>query len=70
MSEDLGAPFTPMEPPSKKSNTTLTIVIVVLAILCCCCAFVLLFYFYLGDVLLKWLQDLGFTITLQLIGVI
>ena len=66
MSEDFGAPLTPMEPPRKKTNTTLTIVIVVLAILCCCCAFVLVFYFYLGDILLKWLQDQGF-ITLQLL---
>jgi hypothetical protein len=68
MSEDFGAPFTPMEPPKKTSNTTLTIVIVVLAILCCCCAFVLLFYFVIGDILLEWLRDMGFTITLQLIG--
>ena len=66
MSEDFGTPITLMEEPKKKSNTTLTIVIVVLAILCCCCAFVLVFYFYLGDILLKWLQDQGF-ITLQLL---
>lgn len=66
MSEDFGTPITPMEEPRKKSNTTLIIVIVVLLILFCCCAFVLLFYFYLGDILLNWLQDQGFT-TLRLI---
>ena len=58
MSEDFGTPITPMQEP-KKRNTTLIIVIVLLAILCACCAFILLFYFYLGDLLLEWLDSQG-----------
>lgn len=45
------------EAPQKKSNTGLIIFIVVLVLLLCCCAFVLIFYFYLGDILLEYLND-------------
>jgi flagellar basal body-associated protein FliL len=59
--------FSP-EAPQKKSNTGLIIFIVVVVLLLCCCAFVLIFYFYLGDILLEYLDDFmlqtGFRATL------
>lgn len=59
MSEEFETPITPMQEP-KKRNTTLIILIVILVLLCACCAFILLFYFYLGDLLLEWLDSQGF----------
>jgi len=57
MTEQQFEGMTSPEEPKKKSNTGLIIFIVVLVLLLCCCAFVLIFYFYLGDILLEYLND-------------
>ena len=61
MTEDYSLPNAPMEEPQKKRNTTLIIVLVVLGVLCLCCAFVLVMYFWLGDILIRWLESSGLT---------
>jgi flagellar basal body-associated protein FliL len=66
MTEEVGTPFPSAEGPEmpsaqkpKKRNTTLIIILVVLILLCLCCAFVLVMYFWLGDLILQWLESQG-----------
>ena len=69
MSEDFGTQIPPLEPP-KKSNNTLIIVIVVLIVLCCCCAVgSYVTYQYLGDMILEWLRNQGYTL-LQTVAIV
>lgn len=68
MSEDFGTPMQTLEAPKKKNNTVI-IVIVVLVVLCCCCVIgSYVMYQFLGDAILEWLSDQGFTLlrTLQI----
>lgn len=43
--------------PPKTTNWTLIIIIVVLVLLCLCCVFPLILYFWLGDIILNFIQD-------------
>jgi len=56
MEQEPATPVTP-EAPAKKTNWTLIIIIVVLVLLCLCCVLPLVLYFWLGDIILEYLNN-------------
>ena len=56
MDSQVETPITPLDQP-KKSRTGLIITIVILVILCCCCGSVAVLYFWLGDIIVDFIQN-------------